>query len=187
MSLEDAGMNGDELSVKIDGTVDFEPSTGSHGHKSEGKSAKLTPGSPVKEDKELLHEHKTKDKCLKLESSGEEKRVERVVEKGDSGQVDTKVGIVPWEDVKAGKMTYENGSADVDSVTENTKRVTPSSRTSSPVGPKRKYQKRTYEVRGGYNCSQFCGLIILLECFRVLTLYYYYTITFRFYPFLFFM
>ncbi len=148
--LDDPGMDRDELRGKNDGIVDLKPSTSFQDRNLQGKWIKLPPStSLVKEDKELLDECEIKDECLGA-SSGAKEKVERVVEKCEWGQVDTENDYTPSEVMTAVKKVPENGSADIDSATENTAQVaSSSSRTSLSGRPKRKYQRRTYEVRRG--------------------------------------
>ncbi len=158
VGLNGLGMGEDELRGKSYGTVELKPSTSSQGHNSQEKWIKLPPSSSLlKEDKEeLLGERHIKDECLGASSRVKEK-VERAVEQGESGQVDTEnANAVPSEMMTVMKEKVpENGCADAGSGMENSAPIASLPRTCPSGRPSRKYQKRTYEVGEGYKPNMF--------------------------------
>ncbi len=140
--LDDSGMGSDEMG----GKVDLKPSTGFQDHNSKQKLMQpLLSSFSVKEDKGLLDEHEINDECLEVSSVVKEE-AESVVEKDESGQVDTESDNTPSNDMMAVNKVPESGSVDLGRVAKNIARVASSSRSTSPSGrPKRKYQRRKYE------------------------------------------
>ncbi len=143
--LDDPGMGRDELRGKNDGTVHLKHSTSFQDRNLQEKRLNLPTHSLLIKEKELLDKYDIKDECLGA-SSGAKESVERVVEKGELGQVGAENDHTPFEVMAVNKVP-ENGSTDIVRVTENTAQIASSSRTSPSGRPKRKYQRRTFEVR----------------------------------------